>query len=127
MAIAAHDGHTWLGQAQLGTNHVDDAALGMIDSIQPDAKLMAVGLELAHLAISHLINQRQTQIERRRRMIHRRYRALGAAHNQSFLPKTCESLGRGDLMHQVQVNVKDGRTACLLGNEMSIPDLIEQG
>ena len=50
VAVAAHDGHARLGQAQLGADHVDDALLRAAEAVQRDAEFAAVRFERARSA-----------------------------------------------------------------------------
>jgi hypothetical protein len=51
-------------------------------------------------------------------VIHRGEGFIGAADFESALTQTCESLRRGDFMHEVQVNIKDSGGFGLFCNNM---------
>ena len=57
VAVAADDGHSRLGQAELRADDVDDALVGAVQAHQADAKLAAVFLELANLLEAHLVGE----------------------------------------------------------------------
>ena len=53
VAITAGNRHTRLGQAQLGTDHVDDALVHVVQIEEADAEILTVGFEGNH----HLLRQ----------------------------------------------------------------------
>ena len=58
-----------------------------------------------------------------------RERAVGPAHLAAGEPQALEGLGRGDLVHEVEVDVDQRRAALLLGRAhlVRLPDLLEHG
>ena len=53
--------------------------------------------------------------------------AFRATDFQPTLLQPVESLGRSNLMDQMQINVQDCRGAGLVGDDMALPDLFEKG
>ena len=50
-----------------------------------------------------------------------------AAHLEAALAQAGEGLRRGNLVHQVQINVQDGGRVRLLRHDVAGPDLVEKG
>jgi hypothetical protein len=127
VAVAAHDGHPGLGQAQLRSDHVDDALSRRAKPVERDAELAAIGLELGHLRGGHRVQDRQPPIMRRHRMVRRRDGLVGAAHPEAAGPKPGECLRARHLVDEVKVDRKDRRGIRLLGDQVVVPDLVDEG
>jgi hypothetical protein len=87
MAVAADDGHTGLRCPELRTDDVHDAAPRVAHAEQLDTELGRVLLELAHLFRRRIYFDGHVAEYLfgvgRRRMIHGRESAVGAAHGPS--------------------------------------------
>ena len=125
VTVAADDGHAWLGATKLGSDDMDNAAMRTGHAVQGDPKFGGVGFHLLDLRRSHRIRNRDFDGRGRDGMIHRGEGFLGAADFQSALAQTREGLRRGDFMHEVQVNIKDGWGFRLFSNNMRVPDFLE--
>ena len=62
VAVAADDRHARLGVAQLGPDHVDDALIGVVDVVEPDAELAAILPQRVDLLFRHRIDDRQAAV-----------------------------------------------------------------
>jgi hypothetical protein len=119
------------GQAQLRRDHVDDPLPLVPERIERDAEGGAVLLEREHLGrglriLDHGAGARG-QRRRRRRVVHGRDRAIRPPHPQPPLAQGREGLGRGDLVHEVQVDEQDrGRVRGRGAHDVAVPDLLEQ-
>ena len=98
-----------------------DAPLWVIEIKNWDVELLTVDLQLVQLFVCQVISQRQGQAGCRGGVIHACESAIGPAGSQSSLPQFGECLWRGDLVHQVQIDIKDCRCFRFLCYDMSIP------
>jgi hypothetical protein len=121
--VAADDRHSWLGDAQLGADHVHDALPRRADRIEGDPELAAVSLQRLHLDPRQLV----ANLPRCRRAVGGHVvigggeRSVWAAHRTSGQPQGLEGLRRRDLVHEVQVDVQQA-----VRDLVSVPDLVEQ-
>ena len=125
MAVAADDGHARLGETLFRTDDVNDAALIAVQTVQGDAKLQAILLQLHDLSRIHFIDQREVERARRRAVIHGRQRPVRPAYGNAAPPQAFKGLGRGHLMDQVQIDVEHRRTIRVLGDDVRVPDFFE--
>ena len=51
---------------------------------------------------------------------------LGVTHGQAAAAESLERLRAGDLMDQVQVDAQDGRRTRLVGDNVLVPDLLDE-
>jgi len=80
-------------------------------------------------ALAVLYQQARARAARRGRrgVIHGGDREVRPAHGQPSLAQHREGLRRGDLVHQVQIDVQHRRSVLRLGrHQVSVPDLLEQ-
>src|SRR3546814_3448364 len=117
VAVAADDGHAGLGQAELGTDHVDDAAMCAVVVEQLDAVSCAVAAQGSDLCLGVCADVRQAAIGLRRQgrsgMVERGRGQVGTPGAQAARVELGESLRRGDLVDQVQVDVEDRKSTRL--------------
>jgi hypothetical protein len=125
--IAADDGHAGLGQPQLRTDDVHDALARGPDAVERDAELGAVRLELAHLGGGHLVEDRQVARRRRDGVVSRRDRLARMTHAEAAGAETGEGLRAGHLVDEVQVHREDRGGAGVLGDDVVVPDLGDDG
>jgi hypothetical protein len=94
--------------------------------VQGNSEFSRVYFHLFDLGGGHRV--RNWDIDRRRwdRVIHRSEGFIGAADFESALAEAREGLGRGNLMHQVQVNVQDSWRILLFGHNVRVPDFLEE-
>ena len=59
-------------------------------------------------------------------MIHRGDRAIRTQHLKAALLEHGESLRRGHFMHEVQIDIEHGGSTRLFGDDVIIPDFLEQ-
>ena len=111
VGVAADDDHPRAGDAQLGADHVDDALLRRIEVEQLDPELARIPDQRRQLAGGGLVGDRQTPVAGGDVVIDRGHGELGAANLPPREPEPVEGLGRGDLVHQVKVDVEQRRPA----------------
>ena len=128
MAVAADDGHSRLRQAQFGPNYMHNALLvgTFFDAVEDDAVLGAVLLKLCDLFHDHVVDDGQCAVERRDAVIHRGEGAVGSARADAAFAQAFKCLGRCDLVHQMEIDVKNGWAIGLLGHDMRVPDFFKQ-
>jgi hypothetical protein len=126
VAVAAHDRHARLGVAELGTDHVDDAGVLGVGVVQRDSVLAAVLGQRAQLRACGVVEDGEALRQGGDRVIHRRDRPVGAADPQAARAEARERLRRGHLVNEVEIDVQHGRPSRLLGDDVRVPDLLEQ-
>ena len=127
VAIAAHDGHPWLGEALLRADHVDDPLVAVSHRVAGDAELGAVAVQRLELGGRDLIGDREVDVGGGDVVVCGRQRQLGVAYGAPGQAESIECLGRGDLVNEVQVNEEQVRLVDGLMHHVGIPDLLGQG
>src|SRR6185503_14961986 len=87
VAVAAHDGHARLGEAELRPDDVHDPLPPAAGRVERDAELGAVPLERLELRLREQIRDRP--LLRGHVVVHRRDRQVGAAHGASGHSEAC--------------------------------------
>ena len=131
VAVAADDGASRLGNPELWTDDVHDAAAVVLHPEELNPELRAVERELTHLPCGRFDGDRHATGDlrriRRRRVVHGRKGPVRPAQPQSAAAQHVERLRRGDLVHQVQIDVQHGRSLRRLGHyDVPVPDLVEE-
>jgi hypothetical protein len=123
VGVPADDRHPRLGDAKLGTDHMDDALTIGAERVDRDSELLAVALERLHLHARELVADpgRDRRPVGRHIVVRRRKRAVGPAHLAPRETQGIERLRAGDLMDEVQIDIEQTR-----GNLVGFPDLVEQ-
>ena len=124
VAVAADDRLPGLREPELGPDHVDDSLAARARRVELDPELLAVGAQRVELGLRHLVGHRPRQ--RRHVVVHRRHGQVGPAHRAAREAKPLEGLRRGDLVHEVQVDVEQRRLARLVADDVPLPHLVEQ-
>jgi hypothetical protein len=121
--VAAHDGHARLGHTQLGADHVHDALAARADRVDRHAELAAVLLERLDLHAREVVADLRGGVRAVRRdvVVGRRERPIRPPHAAARQAQALECLRRGDLVHQVKVDVEQPGADLVL-----VPDLVEE-
>ena len=106
VAVAADHGHAGLREAELRSDHVDDALTLAVNPVVRDAELLAVGLELLHLLRGDLVDDGERAVGGRNAVIGGREREVRTADLQAALAQAFERLRRRDFMDEVQVDIE---------------------
>ena len=124
MGVAAHDRHSRLSQAELGTDHVHDALTPAAGGVDRDAELVAVPSQRRELQLRQWIRRRV--VAGRDVVVHRRERQVGPANRTARQAKPLERLRRGHLVHEVQVDVEQVGHAVGTAHDVALPDPVEE-
>ena len=127
VAVPADDGHPGLGQAQLGADDVHDPLVAVPHRVADDAKLLAVGREDLELLGRHRVGERLVDVGGRDVVVGGGEGEIGAPHAPTGHPQAVEGLGRGDLVHQVQVDEEQVGLALRRPDHVRLPHLVGQG
>ncbi len=93
---------------------------------QPHAKLFAVSLQRRNLFSRNQIGNRSSARLGRNIVIHRSYRPRRLPHLSSGNSQAVESLWRSHLMHQMQIDINNGRPPTRLRHQVRVPNLLEK-
>ena len=122
VAVAANDRHARLGVAQLRPDHVHDSLPRIIQIVVGNAELVAVVAQRVDLFLRDHVDNRQAAVGGGHIVVGRGHGLLGPADSAAHLPQPREGLRTGDLMYQVQVDIKN-RLATFLGkDDVLVPD-----
>ena len=125
MAVAAHNGHARLGNAQLWSYHVYNPLVRVVQTIEGYAVFLAVLGQLVHLKAGKFVANRLILINGRYVVVRGGHRAVGAEYLQSACIQSGKSLRTGHFMDQVLVDVHHTWAIFDLLNYVGVPDLIE--
>ncbi len=126
MAVAAHDGHAGLGEAQLGSDDVHDTLFGRAEVEQAHAELAAVAAHHFNLRRRIGVGDRLGTVGGRHVVILGAEGAVERAHLAPAVAQGLEGLRRCDLVHQVQIDIKQRGFAGLLADHVAPPDFFEK-
>ena len=127
VAVAAHDRHARLGEAQLGADDVHDPLVGVAHREQPDPELGAVGGQHLDLAGRDGILDGAVEGGGRHIVVHGGDGQVGPADAAAGQPQAVEGLRRGHLVDQVQVDVQQVGFVGGLADDVPVPHLVGQG
>ena len=127
VGVAADDGHPRLGRSLLGSDHMDDPLARIIQAVEGDPELPAIGDQGVDLALGQRVPDGQSPSGGGHAVVDGGQSQVRSAHRPSGQPEPIESLRRGDLVDEVQVDVEQGRFALDLPHQMAVPYLFEQG
>ncbi len=127
MAVAANDRHARLREPLFRADDVDDALVDAIDREIGDAKIADILLERVDLQLGFRLVDAGLTIARRDVVVAHGHRRVGPAHLAAGEAQPLESLRRRHFMDQVQIDIDEVRALALWGDDMTVPDLVEQG
>ena len=125
--VTADDRHAGLREPQLRADDVDDALGVAAERVDRDAEVGAVRLELPDLRRCLHVDHREAARGGRRAVVRRGDRLVRAPGRDAAGPEAGEGLGAGDLVDEVEVDGEDGRGARVLGDDVLVPDLLDEG
>jgi hypothetical protein len=106
---------------------VDDALAGIAHRVAADAEVLAVLLEHADLRGRDGVGEWAVEPGGRDVVVHRRDGEVGAADPPAGEPQPVERLRRGDLVHEVQIDVEKVGFANRGPDDVAIPHLLGEG
>jgi hypothetical protein len=129
--VAAHHGHSGLGQSQLRTHNVHDALLGVTEGMQADTELLAVVAQGLDLGPAGEVGDRLVDVQRRGVVVLGGDGEVRAAQLAAGQAETLEGLRGGHLMDEVEVDVQKvrlgvGAFAVAFAHHVRIPDFLGQ-
>ena len=127
MAVAAHDRHPRLRDALFGPDDVDDALAGIVEAVEGDYLLLAVGDECVDLSLGQRIANSQAPLCGGNAMVDGGQGQVGPAHGSPCQAQGFEGLGGGHLVNQVEIDVKEIGLAGSRIHDVVVPHLFEQG
>ena len=125
VAVSTNDRHAGLREAELGSDHVDDALAAASGRVEGNAELGAVPLERVELRLRERIRDRP--LLRRHVVVHRRNGQVGPPQLAARQPEAVEGLRRGDLVDEMEVDEEQRGLAGRLRDDVALPDLVEEG
>ena len=125
VTISANDRHPRLGVASFRTNDVHDPLVGVVQIVEPDAKLFAVLPQGVHLLTRNRIGNRQQAIGRRDIVIGRGNGFFRPPYFSSRQTQSFERLSARHFMHQLKVNIDNRGLPWFFVDEVLVPDLLE--
>src|SRR5215472_2166151 len=99
MAVSAHDRHSWLRQAQLGTYYMHDPLLRGVHIKKPDSEVLAIGLQRRDLLRRDQIRNRSPTRLGGNVVVNGRYGARRLPYSSACSAQPIECLRRGHLMN----------------------------
>jgi hypothetical protein len=100
--------------------------MGAGHAVQGDAEFGGVGFHLANLRGGQGIGDRHVERRGRDGMIHRGDGALGTPDLQAALAQAGKGLGGGHFVDEMQVDIQNGRSLGLFGDDMRLPDFFKE-
>ncbi len=105
VAVAANDGHARLRVAQFRPDHMHDALVFVVQVVELYAELPAIRPQGVDLLLGNLIEDRQGTVGRGHVVIGGGDGAFRAAHVALGRAQAFESLGTGNFVNQLQVDI----------------------
>ena len=122
--VAADDRHPGLGEPALRPDHVDDPLAPAARRVERDAELLAVAAERLQLLVRQRVGRRV--VAGCDVVVHRGERQVGTADRSPCEAERLERLRRGDLVHEVQVDVEEVGDPLGASHHMAFPHLVEE-
>ncbi len=123
VAVAAHDHHAGLAEAELRPDDVHDALERVAHRIEPDAEFGAIARERLDLPRGDRIRDRPVQPRGGDVVIGGREGEVRSPHRAAGETQAVEGLRRGDLMDEMEVDVQEVRLAIGSVDDVPVPDL----
>ena len=125
MAVAANDGHTRLGDAELRPDDVHNALIGVPQAVEFHTKLFAVLGQFIHLKAGQFLPDGQMLIFGGHVVVGRSHGLLWAEDRNAPFFQTRKRLRARHLVDEVAVDVEDLCILTYLRDEVVVPDFIE--
>ena len=122
MAVPAHDGQSGLRNAEFRPDNMHDALIAAVHVEESNARLFAIARQRFELPRSVRVENRQSAILRRHRVIHHRKRKVRSPDLAPRSLQSRKSLRRSAFMNQVTIDVDKRRLVGNFAYKMRIPD-----
>ena len=126
VTVAAKHQRARQGQAQLRTDHVDDAVAGLVDVEQPDPALAAAVAQTRDEIVGPAMLRAGSCRRRRNHVIGRREGQLGTVDRQAAAFQFGESRRPAEVVQQVAVDMQQGRAVAEVDDDVAVPQFVEQ-
>ena len=129
MAVAAHDRHPRLGEAELGSDDVDDPLVRVPHRVLGHAEFGAVLRQHLKLFPRGRVGNRLVDVDRRDVVVSGREREFRTPHPPSRKAKTLERLRGRHFVHEMKVDVEQicRRRRGPADDDVPLPDFLGQG
>ncbi len=127
VGVAADDGGAGQGDAELGAHHVDDTLVLVVQVIEANPELLAVGGQGLHLDAGHLAGGGDVLGGGGDVVIHGGPGQIRAAQLAVHGAQAVEGLRAGHFMHQVAVDVDEGRFAFHFPHHVGVEYFLIEG
>ena len=124
VAVAADHGHARLRQAELRTDDVDDALVGVAHRVEADAELLAVAAQGLDLDLRHGVGDGTGR--RRDVVVLGRERQVRAPDGAARETEPVERLGTRHLVEEMEVDVEEIGLPLGATYDVCVPDLLGQ-
>ena len=125
--VAADDRQARLGEAELRSDLVDDALVGVAERVDAHAELRGVVAQRLDLRAAGLVGDRPVDVERGGVVVLGRQGEVRAAHRATCETQALERLRARHLVHEVEVDVEEvGRPVGAPSHDVRVPDLLRQ-
>ena len=126
VAVAADDGHAGLRPPLFGTDDVDDPLVGVTHRVAGDAELGRVGVEHLELLGRDGVGQRLVDVGGGHVVVRRGHGQVGTPHRPARQPYPVEGLGRGHLVHEVEIDEEEIGFSLGRADDVVVPDLLAE-
>ena len=127
MTVTADDGHAGLCVAKFGPDDMHDPLMGVVEVVQADAKLLAVGSQRVDLLLGDRVCDGQVAIGSGHIMVRCGNGSTGLANFSTGEPEAFEGLGAGYFMNELKVDIEDGLLVGFGENDVLVPDFLKHG
>ena len=127
VGIAADDGRARQGETLFGTDDVDDTLARIVHREVRDVEVGAVLVQGLDLEARFVIFDTGRAVRRRHIVVGDGQGGIGTANLAPGIAQALESLRAGHLVHQMTIDIQQVRAVVLGIDDMTVPDLVEQG
>lgn len=128
MTVAAHHGHTGLGETELRADDVDDALVDVSHRVQPDAEFLTVAPERVDLSLGDGVRDRLVDVDGGDVVVLGGDRQVGPAERAPRQSKSVECLRTRHFVNEMQIDVDEvGVVSLTPDHDVVVPHLLCQG
>ena len=127
MAVAADHDHAGMHETVFRNDHMDYAIVGVFQVVQIQAIFLTIVCHDIDLFPRNRVGNWQVAVFGRDAMVHCRQDAVGITDFAMRQAQPFKGLRASHFVHQVAVNINQGRLAFGLNNQMAVPDFFIHG